>query len=177
MEPSLILIFGTNCVGKSTVGTEIARRLPRCSFIEVDELRYKVVGGLVAYSDGTRPERAPEEYERQCWMGVESAVAIARVHQKYGFSCVMEGLEDECEPDSRWIEEHLTEFNVVTVGLVCDLPTVEARWRAREGLPPPKHLPGRMESVTTKRDRFDYFLDTGTLSVEHAAEAVTAGMQ
>ena len=67
--PSLILLFGTNCTGKSTIGAEIAGRLPKCSFIEIDELRYKVVGGLVAYSAGKHPREDPEEYERQCWMG------------------------------------------------------------------------------------------------------------
>ena len=169
---SMILIFGTNCVGKSTVGSEIARRLPMCSFIEVDELRYKIVSGLVAYSGGTHPREAPEEYERQCWMGVECAIRMAQVHIEHGFSVVIEGLENDCMPGTGWIEENLTEFRVVTVALVCDFPTLEARWADREGLPTSKQLAPSYEAYSSKRHLFDCFIDTGKLSAEQAAEAV-----
>ena len=88
---------------------------------------------------------------------MKSGVAIARVHGEHGFSCVIEGLEDECEPGTGWIEEHLDGLQVLTVALVCDLPTLEARWADREGLPTPKQLAPSYESYSRRRDRFDCF--------------------
>ncbi len=60
IPPVVLLLFGANCTGKSTIGRLVAGRLPRCAFIEVDALRYLVVGGLVAYSAGIPPSQAPD---------------------------------------------------------------------------------------------------------------------
>jgi 2-phosphoglycerate kinase len=66
MRTQIILLFGPSGTGKSTLARLLAGRLPRCAFIEVDTLRYMIVGGLVADSGGTPPSQAPEEYQRQC---------------------------------------------------------------------------------------------------------------
>ena len=58
----IILLFGPSGAGKSTLARLLAGRLPRCACIEVDTLRYMIVGGLVAGSGGTPPSQAPVEY-------------------------------------------------------------------------------------------------------------------
>ena len=56
------MVFGVSGSGKSTFRKAIAGQLPKCAFIEVDELRYKVIGDLVAYSAGKHPDTDLEEY-------------------------------------------------------------------------------------------------------------------
>ena len=168
----LILVFGTNCTGKSALGAEVARRLPRCAFIEVDELRYKVRGGGPSDYAG----RKKDEHIPQWRMAVELAVRMAEIYRNHGFACVIEGLGDECEPGNDWMEANLGGCQIVTVALVSDLRTLESRWTAREKEddPPPKHLASSYEAYASRRHLFDCFLDTGKLSLEQAAEAVIA---
>ena len=78
MRTQIILLFGPSGAGKSTLGRLLAGRLARCAFIEVDTLRYMIVGGLVAHSGGICPSLAPEEYQRQCWLGVGNAVRLRK---------------------------------------------------------------------------------------------------
>ncbi len=94
----IILLFGPSGAGKSTLARLLAGRLPRCACIEVDTLRYMIVGGLVAGSGGTPPSQAPVEYQRQCWLGVANAVRLAQGFAVEGFSSVIEGLENDCRP-------------------------------------------------------------------------------
>ena len=118
--PVVVLVFGHNCAGKSTVGKALAGRFRKGAFIEVDELRYKVVGGLVAYSGGVHPKEAPDEYKAQCWMGVENAVVLARNFAAHGFSAVIEGLEDGCRPGTGWAGLPFGSMPVFHVALICD---------------------------------------------------------
>ena len=106
-EATAILLFGPGCAGKSTIGRALAHRLPRCAFIEVDELRYKVAGGLVALSAGKHPDEDPEEYARQSALGDRNAVALCHGFGEDGFSSVVEGLDDDRQPGTGWIEAQL----------------------------------------------------------------------
>jgi energy-coupling factor transporter ATP-binding protein EcfA2 len=127
----IILLFGPNCAGKSTLGRLLAGRLPKCAFIEVDVLRYMVVGGLVAHSGGKSPSEAPEDYERQCWLGVANAVRLAQGFATEGFSSVIEGLENECRPGTGWIERTFSGYSACSVALVCAETVLSERRRQR----------------------------------------------
>jgi predicted kinase len=97
-----VALFGPNAVGKTTLATAIAEALPRAALIEVDALRYQRRGGLVAWSRGTSPEQAPQEYEAQCRQALALALVQARHYIGLGISICIEGLEDDCIPGSPW---------------------------------------------------------------------------
>jgi energy-coupling factor transporter ATP-binding protein EcfA2 len=131
MRTQIILLFGPSGTGKSTLARLLAGRLPRCAFIEVDTLRYMIVGGLVAHSGGTPPSEAPEEYQRQCWLGVANAVRLAERFAADGFSSVIEGLDDECRPGTGWIERSFPGYSVCSVAVVCAEAVLSERWGQR----------------------------------------------
>lgn len=118
--PTVFLLFGGNGSGKSEVGRALAAELERCAFIEVDELRYMIVGGLVAWSRGASPLKHPAEYSQQCALGERNAVALCHHFAGDGFSSVVEGLGEECRPDTSWILDHFESLPVRTAALVCE---------------------------------------------------------
>ena len=131
MPTQIILVFGPRGTGESTLARLLAGRLPRCAFIEVDTLRYMIVGGLVANSGGTPPSQAPEEYRRQCWLGMANAVRLAEQFATAGFSSVIEGLEDGCRPGTGWIERSFPGHSVCSVAVVCAEAVLSERWGQR----------------------------------------------
>ena len=170
LEATSILLFGPGCVGKSTVGRALALRLPRCAYLEVDELRYKVAGGLVALSAGTSPGEDPDEYARQCALGERNAVALCHGFAEEGFSSVVEGLGEDCLPGTGWIEEHLR-TPVRSALLVCTDEELERRWPL-DGRNP-RFLPFVLKHLAWFRERterFDVVLDTTALQHGEAAE-------
>ena len=161
MRTQIILLFGSSGTGKSTLGRLLAGLLPRCAFIEIDALRYMIVGGLVAGSGGISPSQAPEEYHRQCWLGVGNAVGLAERFAAEGFSSVIEGLEDDCRPGTGWIERSFPTSSVCSVALDCAEPVLSKRWEERGW---GSHLsPQVIEQLHWYRDNrslFSYLVDT-----------------
>jgi energy-coupling factor transporter ATP-binding protein EcfA2 len=167
----IILLFGPSGAGKSTLARLLAGRLPRCACIEVDTLRYMIVGGLVAGSGGTPPSQAPVEYQRQCWLGVANAVRLAQGFATEGFSCVIEGLENDCRPDTGWIELTFPECSVCSVAVVCAEAVLSERRRQRGW---DYHLsPEVLEELRWYRKNsalFDCMVDTTERSPEENVE-------
>jgi len=157
----IVLLFGPNCTGKSTVGKDLAGMLPRCAFIEVDVLRYMVVGGLVAYSAGVHPTQQPDEYKRQCRLAVGNAVRLAHGFAEYGFSSVIEGLEDECRPGDEWAERNFPAFTVANVAMTCDEIELTKRWTERGwGNRLPEVVRDSLQWYRDNASRFDIVVDT-----------------
>jgi energy-coupling factor transporter ATP-binding protein EcfA2 len=131
VKTQIILLFGPSGAGKSTLARLLAGGLPRCACIEVDTLRYMIVGGLVAHSGGTPPSQAPVEYERQCWLGVANAVRLAQGFAAEDFSSVIEGLENDCRPGTGWIERTFPGYAVWSAAVLCTEAVLSERWQQR----------------------------------------------
>jgi energy-coupling factor transporter ATP-binding protein EcfA2 len=169
----IILLFGPSGSGKSTLARLVAGRLPRCACIEVDTLRYMVVGGLVAHSGGMSPDLAPEEYVRQCWLGVANAVRLAEGFAAAGFSSVIESLEDECRPGTGWIERRFPGIEVCSVALICSEAELSERWRQRGWSS--ELSPGAMAELRWYRENGSLFagvVDTTGHSAEENADVI-----
>ncbi len=171
IAPTAFLLFGHNCAGKSEVGRALAAQLDRCAFIEVDELRYMIFGGLVAWSRGASPLEYPDEYARQCALGERNAVALCRLFAEQGFSSVIEGLGDRCRPDTSWIRESFDSLPVRTAAVVCDSEVLSARL-VRRGWKQPADVGAALDQSEWYRrnaERFDYLLDTTSTDPDLAA--------
>ncbi len=129
----VIVLFGPNAVGKTTLATAIAETLPRAALIEVDALRYQRRGGLVAMEPRfvTRAEHH-SEYRRQCQEADELAAMQARYYVALGISVCVEGLEDDALPGSELGDERLGTACAVHHLLVqCSEDTARARLAGR----------------------------------------------
>ena len=171
--PAAILLFGTNCAGKSTVGREVARRIARCAFIEVDELRYMVQGGLVAASGGRPPGEDVEEYARQGRLAVRNGNTLALGVAREGFSSVIEGLDDEDRPPEGEAARVLGEHRIVYAALVCREATLTARLVER-GLHASivAHLVDLDRWCRDHADAFDILVDTGEDTPQACADGI-----
>lgn len=169
-EPTAILLFGHNGSGKSTVAPILADLLERAAHIEVDTLRYMVRGGLVAYSRGRSPLEHPREYEHQFALAARNAVVLCRELARDGFSAVVEGLGDECRPDTEWIATSFPTLPARAVALVCDDATLRSRCAERDW---PRHLDRRaLEEARWYREnsaRFECVVDTSAIAPDEAA--------
>ena len=177
-DVAVYLLFGPSAAGKSTVGHALAHLLPRAAYIEVDELRYKVAGGLVAWSGGTHPRDDPAEYARQCRLGDRNAAALAREFSADGFSSVIDGLDEARIPGSGWIEQAFEGLQVQTTLLLVDEAHLPERW-ARDGDRHPDLLPLSYKSrewFAHRIDRFDFVLDTTGLEAREAAQRLRDGL-
>lgn len=178
--PAVILIFGPNCVGKSTVGRALAGRIARCAFLEVDELRYLVVGGLVAWSAGQSPREDPAEYRRQCQLGLDNAVRLSDGFAAAGFSSVMEGLEDTCRPPSGWAARAFPGRPALHVALTCADEPLLRRLRERGGMwaRVPRSLAREwLAGHALRLDAFDAVVDTTDGEVDRAVDEILRALR
>jgi chloramphenicol 3-O-phosphotransferase len=169
----LILLFGISASGKTTLARALAQRMHRSAVIEVDQLRYMIVGGLVASSAGIQPAQAPEEYQRQCALGVEQAVLLARNFATHGFASIIEGLEDDCEPGYGWQERTFPDRLVVSILVSCTDEVLRRRWRERSWGDVPAGTLQRRYDLLAQPSRFDHVVDTSHDSPETIAQRLS----
>jgi chloramphenicol 3-O-phosphotransferase len=162
VRPIVALVVGVNAAGKSAFSREFASAMERSAYVEVDELRYKVMGGLVAHRRGINPSVAPKEYALQCDLACRNAVALAGVFTAAGFSVVIDGISEAYTQRREWLHREIPGCEVVTVGVYCTADVLESR-RAERGWPSTLPLDTAKKLLWYSRNEghMDYVVDTG----------------
>ena len=130
----IIFITGMAGAGKSSVGRMLARRFPKCLFIQVDELREKMVTGYARPQDGVFTEEVMLQFQ----MARTAAIQMARLYASNGVDVV---IDDVCAPPN-FVEQYAALFELPEVHRVLLYPkesVVIERIRKRGG--PLEHIP------------------------------------
>lgn len=130
---NIIFITGMAGAGKSTVGRLVARHFPKCLFIQVDELREKMVKGYVRPEGGVFTKEAIQQFQ----MARSTAIYMARLYANQGVDVV---IDDACAP-SNFVEQYAALFEIPEVHRVLlypKAPVVIERIKQRGG--PLEHI-------------------------------------
>ncbi len=110
----IIFITGMAGAGKSSVGRMLARRFPKCLFIQVDELREKMVTGYARPQDGVFTEEVMGQFQ----MARTTAIQMARLYAGNGVDVV---IDDVCVPPN-FVEQYAALFELPEVHRVLLYP-------------------------------------------------------
>ncbi|MEZ5277291.1 MAG: AAA family ATPase [Opitutaceae bacterium] len=166
---SITLITGAPGSGKSTISKLVAKRLPRCLLISVDDLREMMVTGLATPDQGITDEGI-----RQFQMARSVAIHMAGVYAAQGVHVI---IDDVCVP--HMFADHyapmLNNGGGRGVMLMPDRTTMVERIRQRGG-------PWDAVLINGIPEIYDYLeplpkdgwivLDTGDWTVEHTVQVV-----
>lgn len=131
---NIIFITGMAGAGKSTVGRQVARYFPKCLFIQVDELREKMVKGYAIPQDGVFTQEVMQQFQ----MARSTAVYMARLYASHDVDVV---IDDVCVPPN-FVEQYASLFELPQVHRVLLYPkasVVIERIEKRGG--PLEHIP------------------------------------
>ena len=101
---NIIFITGMAGAGKSTVGRLVARHFPKCLFIQVDELREKMVKGYARPESGVFTEDVMQQFQ----MARSTAIYMARLYANQGVDVV---IDDVCAPPN-FVEQYAALFEI-----------------------------------------------------------------
>lgn len=165
---NIIFITGMAGVGKSTVGRMLARHFPKCLFIQVDELREKMVKGYARPEGGVFTEEVIQQFQ----MARSTATYMAHLYADQGVDVV---IDDVCVP-SNFVEQYAALFEMPEVHRVLLYPkasVVIERIKQRGG--PMEHI----QYIPLIYDFLDAMpkdgwivLDSSEWTVEQTARAV-----
>ena len=126
---NIILITGMAGSGKSTVGRLVAEYFTKCLFIQVDELREKMVKGYATPEvpdNGFTPEVPEdsfrEEIIQQFQWARSTAIYMAKLYASQGVDVV---IDDVCVPPN-FVEQYAALFENPAVYRVLLFPTAPA---------------------------------------------------
>jgi deoxyadenosine/deoxycytidine kinase len=131
---NIIFITGMAGAGKSTVGRMLARHFPKSLFIQVDELREKVVKGYARPQGGVFTQEVMQQFQ----MARSTAIYMARLYAEHGLDVV---IDDVCVPPN-FVEQYAALFEIPGVHRVLLYPresVVIERITKRGG--PLEHIP------------------------------------
>ena len=130
---NIIFITGMAGAGKSTVGRLVARHFPKCLFIQVDELREKMVTGYAIPENGVFTEEVMQQFQ----MARSTAIYMAGLYANQGVDVV---IDDVCAPPN-FVEQYARLFEIPEVQRVLlypKAPVVIERIKQRGG--PLEHI-------------------------------------
>ena len=111
---NIIFITGMAGAGKSTVGRMLARHFQKSLFIQVDELREKMLKGYARPVDGVFTEDVIQQFQ----MARSTATYMARLYADHGVDVV---IDDVCVP-SNFVEQYTALFEIPEVHRVLLYP-------------------------------------------------------
>jgi len=101
---NIIFITGMAGSGKSSIGRLVARHFPKCLFIQVDELREKMVKGYARPEGGIFTEEVIQQFQ----MARATAIYMARLYANQGVDVV---IDDVCVPPN-FVEQYAALFEI-----------------------------------------------------------------
>ena len=130
----IIFITGMAGAGKSTVARRVAGHLPKSLFIQVDELREKMIKGYAIPEAGVFTEEVMQQFQ----MARSTATYMAQLYASQGVNVV---IDDVCVP-SNFVEQYAVLFKIPEVQRILLYPKAEVvieRIKQRGG--PFEHIP------------------------------------
>ncbi|MBK9924785.1 MAG: AAA family ATPase [Anaerolineales bacterium] len=115
---NIIFITGMAGAGKSTVGRRVARYFPKSLFIQVDELREKMVKGYARPEGGVFTDEVIQQFQ----MARSTAIYMARLYADQGVDVI---IDDVCVP-SNFVEQYAKLFEIPEVHRVLLYPKASA---------------------------------------------------
>ena len=100
--------------GKSTVGRLVAKHFPKCLFIQVDELREKMVTGYARPEGGVLGEEVMQQFQ----MARSTAIYMSHLYANQGVDVVV---DDVCAP-ANFVEQYAALFEIPEVHRVLLYP-------------------------------------------------------
>lgn len=169
---NIIFITGMAGAGKSTVGHLVAKHFQKSLFIQVDELREKMVKGYA------RPENGAftEEVIKQFQMARTTAIYMARLYANQGVDVV---IDDICVP-SNFVEQYASLFEMAGVYRVLLYPKADIviqRIEKRGGpLEHIDHVPAIYNFLESMPKNSWIVLDSSDWTIEQTVYAVLSNI-
>lgn len=159
----IYLISGLSGSGKSAISKELAKKLKKSFYIEVDKIRELVISG---YSS---PFKWDKETSRQFELATLNTIALAKNAERYGFEVIID--------DVVFMEQEKLYLQMLPeakrIWICPNLETIQKRNIERE-----KNIPSNLVSKLyshlsyREEDRNWIRLDTSNLSVSESIEAI-----
>ena len=156
---SVVVLTGGPAAGKTTVAVAVAKKRDRCAVIDVDDVRHML-----------HPHVAPwggEEGQRQQWLGVKNACALAANFVADGCDVV---ITDVLSADTAALYRSLIE-DVVIIRLAVEIDVAVERAEKRHYFLTAEEF-GLLHEVQSFFVSFDLELDSTALGVEDLADQV-----
>ena len=169
---NIIFITGMAGAGKSTVGRLVARYFPKCLFIQVDELREKMVKGYARPEGGVFTEEVTQQFQ----MARSAAIYMARLYANQGVDVV---IDDVCAP-ANFIEQYATLFEIPEIHRILLYPRaaiVIERIKQRGGpLEHIKYVPVIYNSLDSMSKDGWIVLDSSEWTIEQTVNEVLSSI-
>lgn len=130
---NIIFITGMAGAGKSTVGRQVAGHFPKSLFIQVDELREKMVKGYAVPQQGIFTQEVVQQFQ----LARSTATYMARLYAAQGVAVV---IDDICVPFN-FVDQYAALFEIPHVHRILLYPgssVVTDRIKQRGG--PMEHI-------------------------------------
>jgi deoxyadenosine/deoxycytidine kinase len=164
----IIFITGMAGAGKSSVARLVARHFQKSLYIQVDELREKMVKGYAIPENGVFTQEVVQQFQ----MARSTAAYMARLYASHGVDVV---IDDVCVP-SDFVEQYAELFEMPEVRRVLLYPKasiVIERITQRGGpMEHIQHVPKIYDFLDAMPKDGWFVLDSSEWTVEQTAHAV-----